>query len=397
MQEYGLGVIGMGWMGETHSRAFAQVSERFWSEGLKARLVACADADLSRAEQAKSRFGFESCSGEWREVIDNPGVEIVTIAAPNFMHLELVQAAVAAGKHVFCEKPVGRSAQETFQIAKAVALAGVNSAVGFNYRWVPLVQYAHNLVSSGALGELTHFRSRFFSMYGHNPLSQLSWRFDQAQAGFGTLGDLLSHVIDMALFMAGPIGSATSVGHTFVTERPMPVPGQGTHFSLGQPEDLHGPVTNEDYVAALVQFESGARGVLEGCRVIYGPKCEMAFDWHGTEGAVRWDFERMNELGVYRPRDKQKIGTEPDPHDGFTRIVSGPEHPHFHWFQPGGGISLGYDDLKTLEAFQFLQSISKGRQHNPGVAEAMRVAEVQDAMCRSWESGTWANVEVTSS
>ena len=393
MQEYGLGIIGMGWMGETHSRAFSQIAERFWKAGLKARLVACADAELDRAEQARQRFGFESCTSEWREVIENPDVEIVTIAAPNFLHLELVRAAAVAGKHVFCEKPVGRTPNETFQIAKAVESAGVNSAVGFNYRWVPLVQFAHDLIAGGKLGDNTHFRSHFFSMYGHNPLSQLSWRFDKEQAGFGSLGDLLSHVIDMALFMAGPILKANSLGHTFIPQRPMPVPGEGTHFSLGRLKDPHGPVSNEDYVAALVEFKSGARGVLEGCRVIYGPKCEFAFDWHGTEGAVRWDFERMNELEVYRPQDKQKIGSAPDMHDGFTRIAAGPEHPHFHWFQPGAGIGLGYDDLKTLEAFQFLQSVSKGRKHVPGVAQALEVAQVQAAISNSWETGTWTQVE----
>ncbi len=394
MQEYGLGVIGMGWMGETHSRAFAQVADRFWQAGLKVRLVACADANLQRAAQAQRRFGFESCAQEWHAVMENADVDIVTIAAPNFMHLELVTAAAAAGKHVFCEKPVGRNLQETLRIARAVAQAGVNSAVGFNYRWVPLVQYAQKLVAAGTLGPLTHFRSRFFSMYGHNPLSQLSWRFNQAQAGFGTLGDLLSHVIDMALFMAGPVVQVAGMQHTFIPARPLPTPGQGTHFSLGRRDDPHGPVTNEDYVAALVEFASGARGVLEGCRVMYGPKCEMAFDWHGREGAVRWDFQRMNELEVYRPRDKQAIGTAPDLHDGFTRIMAGPEHPHFHWFQPGTGIGLGYDDLKTLEAFQFLQSIAQERIHTPGVAEALRVAEVQDAIRRAWDSGTWAPVEV---
>ncbi len=397
MQEYGLGVIGMGWMGETHSRAFGQVGDRFWKAGLKARLVVCADADPHRAEQAQQRFGFESWTEEWRAVMENPAVDVVSIAAPNFMHLELAQAAATAGKHIFCEKPVGRSVVETRRIARAVEQAGVNSAVGFNYRWVPLVQYAQELVATGALGDLTHFRGRFFSMYGHNPLSQLSWRFNQEQAGFGALGDLLSHVIDMALFMAGPIVQTVSLGHTLIPARPLPIPGQGTHFSLGRPDDPHGPVTNEDYVAALVEFESGARGVLEGCRVMYGPKCEMAFDWHGNEGAVRWNFERMNELEVYRPKDKQKIGVEPDLHDGFARIVAGPEHPHFHWFQPGAGIGLGYDDLKTLEAFQFLQSIAQGHDHTPGVVQALRVAEVQDAIRRSWDLGVWARVETRSS
>lgn len=391
-QEFGIGVIGMGWMGETHSRAFSQIADRFRRSGLRARLIICAETEPARARQAQQRFGFESCTGDWQDVLRHEAVDIVTIALPNFLHREVATAAARAGKHVFCEKPVGRSLQDTRAIADAVCRAGVNSCVGFNYRWVPLVQYGRQLVTEGALGNLTHFRGRFFSMYGHNPLSQLSWRFAREQAGFGTLGDLLSHVIDMALFMAGPITRVTSLHHTFIAERPVPVPGRGTHFSTGHPDDPKGDVTNEDYVAILAEFASGGRGVLEGCRIIYGPKCEMAFDWHGTEGALRWNFERMNEIEVYRPRDKQHTGTVSDLHDGYTRVVAGPEHPGYSWFQPGAGISLGYDDLKALEAFHFLESIRGNRPHEPSVASALRVAEVQQAAVQSWASGAWAPV-----
>ena len=392
MQEYGIGVIGMGWMGETHSRAFGQIRDRFWQSGLRTRLVACADMDAARAEQAQRRFGFETATVDWEAVIRHAAVNVVTVAAPNHWHRELVTAAAQAGKHVLCEKPVGRSAQDTRAIAAAVRRAGVNSCVGFNYRWAPMVQYAKQLTGEVEMGALTHFRGRFFSMYGHNPLSQLSWRFVNDQAGYGTLGDLMPHVIDMALFLAGPIARVASLRHTFIPQRPLPVAGQGTHFSLGAPDDPHGDVTNEDYVAVLAEFVSGGRGVLEGCRVMYGPKCEMAFDWHGTQGAVRWNFERMNELEVYRPRNKQRIGAEPDAHDGFTRVLAGPEHPDFHWFQPGAGIGLGYDDLKALEAFHFLQSIEQGCPHVPSVESALRVAEVQDAIARSWGGGAWTAV-----
>lgn len=391
--EFGVGVIGMGWMGETHSRAYSQVQDRFWNTQVRPRLVICADAELERAEQARSRFGFDCSVRDWREVVSHPAVDIVSIAAPNAMHLTMAEAAAQAGKHVYCEKPVGRSFDETRRIARAVADAGVNSCVGFNYRWAPLVQYARQLIEEGRLGSLTHFRSRFFSMYGHNPLSQLSWRFQREQAGLGSLGDLLSHVIDMALHLAGPIERTVGLNHTFIPRRPLPTPGEGTHFSLGTPADPHGEVTNEDFVAVLAEFSNGARGVLEGCRVMYGPKCEFAFDWHGTDGAARWDFQRMNEIDIYSPDEKQCIGEKPDPHDGFARVLAGPEHPDFHWFQPGAGISLGYDDLKTLEVFHFLRSIAEGRPHEPGVAQALRVAQIQKAVQRSWQSGLWIEVD----
>lgn len=392
MREFGIGVIGMGWMGETHSRAFRALNERFHDSGLKARLVMCADVDAGRAETAQARFGFASSTTHWEEVIRHPEVDIVTVASPNFLHREIVRAVAQAGRHVLCEKPVGRNAAETMAIAQAARRAGINSCVGFNYRWVPMVQYARQTRDSGALGSLTHYRGRFFSSYGHNPLSQLSWRFEDDKSGFGTLGDLLSHVIDMALFLAGPIDRVTGLRHTFIQERPLPQPGVGTHFSLGREEDPSGPVTNEDYVAVLVEWAAGGRGVLEGCRVMYGPKCDLAFDLHGTDGALRWNFERMNELEVYHPSSKRETGLKADLHDGYARLVAGPEHPGHGQFLPGGGMALGYDDLKTLEAFRFLESIDANRPHAPGLEEALRVAEVQDAIVRSWETGQWASV-----
>ncbi len=392
MSEFGIGVIGMGWMGETHSRAFGQIGERFHRSGLRTRLIMCADSDRDRAQQARSRFGYAEATQDWQDVASHPDIQVVSVAAPNFLHREIVTALAQAGKHVFCEKPVGCSVQDTVDIARAVEAAGVNSCVGFNYRWVPLVQYAHQLVQGGELGELTHYRGRFFSMYGHNPLSQLSWRFQQEQAGLGTLGDLLSHVIDMALYLAGPIVRVASLKHNFITQRPLPIPGKGTHFTLGEPDDPSGDVTNEDYVAMLVEYANGARGVLEGCRVMYGPKCDMSFDVHGTQGAVRWEFERMNELAVYKPQDKNRIGQVPDFRDGYTRILAGPEHPGFAWFQPGPGIGLGYDDLKALEAYRFLESLQGHRPHAPSIGDALHVAEVQHAAIQSWQDDSWANV-----
>ncbi len=393
MSEFGIGVIGMGWMGEAHSRAFGHIRERFHRSGLATRLVMCADTDRERARQAQSRFGYAESTRDWQEVVSHPDIQVVSVAAPNFLHREIVTALAQAGKHVFCEKPVGCSVQDTATIAQAVAAAGVNSCVGFNYRWAPLVQYTHQLVQEGELGPLTHYRGRFFAMYGHNPLSQLSWRFQQEQAGLGTLGDLLPHVIDMALFLAGPIARVASLKHNFITERPLPIPGQGTHFTLGEPDDPMGEVTNEDYVALLVEYTNGARGVLEGCRVMYGPKCDMSFDVHGTQGAVHWEFERMNELAVYKPQDKNRVGQVPDCHDGYTRILAGPEHPGFAWFQPGPGIGLGYDDLKALEAFQFLESLRRNRPHAPSIEDALRVAEVQGAVVRSWQNDGWTDVD----
>ena len=383
--EIGIGVIGMGWMGTVHSRSYRLLNDRFHDNTVRARLVICADNVAHRAEEARESLGFAEATTVWQDVIAHPDVQVVNIAAPNFLHKEMVQAATDAGKHIFCEKPVGRTPQETAEIEGLARQAGVMSFVGFNYRWAPMVQHCKNLIDSGKFGTLTHYRGRFFTMYGSNPYGMLTWRFKKAQAGLGVLGDIMSHVVDMAHMLAGPIKRLVSNRHTFIPERPVPVPGQGTHFSVGKPEDPTGSVENEDYVGTLVEFENGVQGSFEVCRAIFGPKCEMSFEVNGRAGGAKWNFERMNELELYLP-DADGL------HDGYTTLLGGPNYPFHGYFNPGDGIGLGYEDLKVLEAYNFLMSIAEGRQRAPSFADALRLAEVQEAMIRSWKSNTWEDV-----
>lgn len=385
-REIGVGVIGMGWMGETHSRAYRQVLERFVEADFAPRLVVCSDNVESRAKDAQRRLGFEHYTTNWHEVISNPDVEVVNITAPNGLHLEIVRAAAEAGKHILCEKPVGRDPQETALAEQAARQAGVQTFVGYNYRWAPMVQYAKQLIDEGRLGRLTHYRSRFFACYASNPYGLLSWRF-QIEHGLGILSDLGSHAIDLAHLIAGPMKKVIGNKETFIRQRPLPK-GGGTHFSVGGPDDPTGDVTNEDYCSILVSFENGVQGTIEMCRVINGPKCEYTFELNGTEGALKWNFEQMNELHV-------QFRSKNDAEDGFTRIVSGPAHPFHHYFNPGPGIGLGYDDLKTIEAHQFLKSVAERQQGQPGFEEALAVANVQRAVQRSWESERWEAVTST--
>ena len=200
----GIGVIGMGWMGNAHSRAYLETRNRFDGGEIQPRLIICADEVEARAVQAKAQLGFEQHTTDWQEVIAHPDVEVVNIATPNLQHLEIIRAAASAGKHIFCEKPVGRTPEETAEIEYLARKAGVMSFVGFNYRWAPLVRYSRQLIEDGKLGDLTHYRGRFFSTFASNPHAVLSWRFDEKLAGLGTLGDLGSHVSDMAHMLAGP-------------------------------------------------------------------------------------------------------------------------------------------------------------------------------------------------
>ena len=376
----------MGWMGEVHSRSYRAIPDRFHESGIQPRLVVCADAVEARAQAAQARFGFERYTTDWREVIADPAVEVVNVAAPNGQHLEINQAAAQAGKHILCEKPVGKDPGETIQSAAAARRAGVLTFVGYNYRWAPVVQYAHRLIAAGKLGRLTHYHGRFLNGYAADPHAFLSWRFER-EHGLGTLSDLLSHVIDLAHLLAGPIARVTSDQAIFIRQRPLPQPGSGTHYDVGRSDGPQGAVTNEDYVSALVRLANGAHGLLDACRAINGAKCDMAFEIHGTNGAIKWTMERMNELHVQWRNEANPA------EDGYTTLLSGPAHPYHRHFNPAWGLNLGYDDLKVIEAHAFLSSVVTGRQGEPGFEEALAVAKVQQAIMHSWASERWEAVE----
>ena len=384
MTEIGVGVIGFGWMGQAHSRAYRDIPVYYGDSGIRPRLAAVADNVPARLDLARDNFGFGWGTLDWHELIDRDDVDVVDITAPNALHQEIAEAAAAAGKHIFCEKPVGISPEATAAIERAGRQAGIISGCGYNYRWAPLVQYTHQLIRDGRLGDLTHYRGRFFSMYGRDRLGLLSWRFLQEEAGYGALSDIMSHAIDMAQFLCGPIKRVVATKETFVRERPLPIPGTGTHYDRGKPGDPTGAVTNEDYVGALVEFANGVHGTLEADRSIFGPQSSMAFELNGSKGAASWDHETLNQLQLYLP-DEQ-------PTDGFIEVLAGGAFPNQASIVPGGGNSLGYEDMKLIEALEFLRSVEAGRQHQPGFTEALANASVAAAMVRSWASDRWEDV-----
>jgi predicted dehydrogenase len=382
--EIRIGVVGFGWMGQAHSRAYRDIPVYFADAGIRPRLVSVADSVPTRVELAQKNFGFESGTTDWRDLMARDDIDVIDITAPNALHQELVEAAAAAGKHIACEKPVGISPDATAAIEAAARRAGVVSSCGYNYRWAPLVQYTRQLIEDGRLGDLTHYRGRFFSMYGRDRLGLLSWRFLQDEAGYGALSDIMSHAIDMAQFLCGPISRVVATKETFVRERPLPVPGQGTHYDRGKPGDPTGAVTNEDYVGALVEFENGVRGTLEADRSIFGPQSSMAFELNGSKGAASWDHERLNQLRLYLPEEQ--------PTDGFIEVLAGDAFPNQGGIVPGGGNSLGYEDMKLIEALEFLRSVEAGRRHRPDFGDAVANASVAAAMVRSWTSDRWEDV-----
>jgi len=384
-QRIGIGVIGLGWMGQAHSRSYLRIPTLFPERAFDPVLVSCADSDPNRRATAIDGFGFAQASDDWRPVVDHPDVDVVVVTAPNMLHEELCVAAALAGKHVFCEKPVGGTPEQTVRVAGAVRRAGVISGVGYNYRWVPLVLHARELIAAGRLGEITNYRGRFFTMYGSDPLGVLSWRFVQDQGGYGVSSDILSHVVDLATVLAGPITRVLGTSETFIRERPLPQPG-GTHYARGRVGDPTGVVTNEDYAGALVVFANGARGTFECSRSIIGPESQMAFDVYGTRGAIGWNLEQLNELQVCLTDDD---GRAPR---GYTTVYGGDRYPFHGHFVPGDANGIGFEDIVTIEDFAFLTSVAKREPFQPGLEEAVDYVSFQAAWLRSCTSGHWEDV-----
>jgi predicted dehydrogenase len=380
----GIGLVGFGWMGQAHSRSYRRLPMLFPDREADPELVLCSDTIRERREDAVSAFGYGGATPDWRDVCEHPGVDAVVVTAPNMFHVEIVEAACAAGKHVFCEKPVGGTPEQTVRAVAAASAAGVITGVGYNYRFAPLVRYAARLVQEGRLGEITTYRGRFFSMYGSDPLGLLSWRFEQAKAGYGVSTDLLSHSVDLAHLLLGPIASVVGTRATFVADRPLPRPGGASHYGRGAPGDPTGPVTNEDYAAALVLFENGTRGTFESSRTLVGPESQMAFDVYGTQGALSWNLERMNELQLYLAGD--------EPHTGYTTVFGGDRFPYHGNFVPGSANGIGFEDLIAIEDYEFLNAVARGEPFRPGFEDALAYVAVQAALVRSWESGAWETV-----
>jgi predicted dehydrogenase len=380
----GVGVIGFGWLGQAHTRSMQRIPTLFADREFDPVLVACSDPVPALAESAVASFGFQRADADWRSVIDDPAVDIVVIAAPNMLHVELVEAAAQAGKAVFCEKPVGGTPQHVVRAARAARAAGVISGVGYNYRWAPLVQYTRELLAAGELGDITNYRGRFFSMYGSDPLGLLSWRFLQDQGGYGVTSDLLSHSVDLALMLLGPITRVVGTTATFIQERPLPQAGRASHYGRGAPGDPTGAVTNEDYAGMLCEFASGARGSFEASRAIVGPESQMAFDVYGTRGAAGWSLEQLNELRLYRATD--------DRGSGYTTVLGGDRFPYHGHFVPGAGNPIGFEDLVVIEDYEFCRAVHEERPFSPGFEDALQWAAVQDALLRSARSGQWEDV-----
>lgn len=379
-----MAVAGFGWMGRVHTQAYIRVLHHFPDLPVAPVLAAVADEVPGRAAEAAAQFGFATATRDWRDLAADPGVEAVSITAPNFLHREIAVAMAEAGKHIWIEKPVGLTSDDAHAVADAVERAGVQGTVGFNYRNAPAVAAARELVAEGRLGSVTHARFRLFSDYAAHPEGALTWRYERARGGSGVLGDLAAHGVDLVWHLLGPIDAVVADTALFVPERARPTAATAGHARAAGGE--LGQVENDDYVAGLLRLASGARVVLEASRVAVGEQNNYGFEIHGTRGAVLWDFRRMNELAVSLGDAYQD--------QPVSTVYVGPGHGLYAAFQPGSGIAMGFDDLKVIEASNFLRSIADGTPHGTTLTDAVRSAASLDAMARSAETGTWVKVPI---
>ena len=371
VREIGVGMLGYAFMGKAHSHAYRQLAYMAWPPPLLPRLVSISGRSAARVAEAAERYGFESHTTDWRDTVADERVELFDNGGPNDQHAEPTIAAAEAGKHILCEKPLGRDADEAYEIWRRVTATGVVSMCGFNYRFVPAVRLARQMLEAGELGDIRHFRARYLQDWLADPALPVSWRLRRASAGSGALGDLGSHVVDLARYLVGEPAVVIGITSTFTPER------EG------------GTVDVDDAFEAVVEFESGAVGTLEASRVCRGRRNGFFWEVNGSRGSIAFAMERMNELQVYREGSNR--GAE-----GFrTVLVTDAGHPFMdHWWPPGHIV--GWGATFVHEIHHLLAAIAGARAvapHGATLADGYRAAEVCDAIARSNRSGTRERID----
>ena len=368
----GCGVIGTGYMGACHAQALIAVGHAF-EPALRPRLEMVADVGPAGAEAARARFDFSRATTDWRELVADPLIELVSITTPNILHKEMALAGLAAGKHVWCEKPLALTAADAADLVAAAEAAGTTTLVGYNYLRSPAVAFAKKLVADGELGAVTQFRAIFDEDFMGPAAFPFSWRCEVAKAGTGALGDMGSHLVNLAHYLVGPIAEVAAGLATAIPER---LDAEGRLRR----------VENDDVSEVLVRFENGALGHLGCSRIAWGRKNGLDFELYGRQGGLRFTQERFNEIQLFKPAERADD-------NGFRTVLTGPPHPPFGRFTPGWGHGIGFNDLKVIEAAHLLEAIATGTPAWPDFAEGQRVEAVCEAIARSAESRRWERVD----
>ena len=371
-------LIGHAFMGRAHAQAW-RTAPHFFPLPLQPELAVVVGRNEDRARAAAANFGAEEWSINWQDVIARDDIDLIDICTPGDQHAEIAIAALRAGKHVLCEKPLARSVPEAREMADAAAIAansGIVAMCGFSYRRTPALALAKRFIDEGRLGQIRHVRAQYLQDWLSSSEAPLTWRLDKDRAGSGALGDIGAHSIDTAQWLTGQsIDAVSAMLRTFVTDRPVLAQqsGLGGHAEEGAER---GPVTVDDAAAFTASFSGGALGVFESTRMAPGRRNANRIEINGEHGSVAFDFERMNELEFYD-------GADADDAQGFRRIqVTEPSHPYTGaWWPTGHG--LGYEHVFTHQVVDLVTAIAEGVQPSPSFAEALQVQQVLDAIERS--------------
>ncbi|MCV4286284.1 Gfo/Idh/MocA family oxidoreductase [Pseudomonas capsici] len=367
----GIGLIGTGFMGRAHALAFRNVSAAF-ELPVPVHLAALADADSARAEQCAQAWGFERSHSDWQQLIDDPQVQVVAITTPNHLHFPMAMAAIAAGKAVYCEKPLAVSLAQADEMRRSAEAAGVVTQVGYNYQHNPIIDLAKEMIEAGELGEIISFQGEFSEDFMGDPASPWSWRCEAAHAG-GALADLGSHLLAMARYLLGDIEAVCADSSTVHRQRP------ATHGS----NELR-PIAVDDQTHALLRFASGARGTFSSSWLKHGYKNHLSFEISGTLGTLAFDQERLNELRIYRSGATGR--------DGFQRILAGPAQAGYAAFCPAPGHQLGYNELKALEVHSLIQAVCDLGKRGPDFEEAWQIERLAAAIRLAAREQRWVGL-----
>ncbi|WP_418276343.1 Gfo/Idh/MocA family protein [Isoptericola jiangsuensis] len=382
----GVGMVGYSFMGAAHSQAW-RTAPHFFDLPLRPEMTAVVGRDHERVTAAAARLGWDSAETDWRRLLERDDVDLVDVCTPGDTHAEIAVAALDAGKHVLCEKPLANSVAEAEQMVEAAeraAARGVRAMVGFTYRRVPAIQLARKLVADGRIGQVRHVRAQYLQDWLSDPTAPLTWRMDKDKAGSGALGDIGAHIVDLTQFITGEqIVAVTGMLETFVTERPVATASSGLSATGGEET---GPVTVDDAASFLARMSGGGLGVFEATRFAQGRKNAIRIEINGSQGSLAFDFEDMNVLHHYDAE-------EPGETAGFRRIVVTEADHHAYvaaWWPPGHG--LGYEHAFTHQVVDLVGAIAAGHDPAPSFRDGLRVQRVLDAVERSAAQGTWLDV-----
>ncbi|MHA6512837.1 Gfo/Idh/MocA family protein [Tessaracoccus sp. Z1128] len=379
-----IAMIGSGLMAKSHTLGFRNVEAVYGELPLKPELSILIDANEKMAEDGARTLGYAKWGTDWRDAVADPDIDLVDIVTPNWLHFEIAMAAIAAGKDVYCEKPLALTAADAETMYLAAKEAGVRTIVGFNYVRNPAIEYAKELISSGALGDIWAFKATFALDAVTDPSVPFTWRFERARAGSGALGDLGAHIVALAHELVGPIKTVSALSTTVITERPEPagVFGYGTKAAESAPLRQ---VENDDIIQFLAQFASGAVGTFEASRVATGRAYELAVEVTGSKGALRFTQQDAYKLELY-------LAEGDELQRGFRDVPMGPGHGDYGKFWPFAGAPLGVHELKVIEIHELIDALSSDRDPMPGFEDAWRVSVVLDAVEESAAGRRWVDV-----